>query len=138
MLLTNEQKQMIAMACIVFMGVAAFWLARDFRPDEGHLPDPQIADVKEHVAKYFADPKAQVVEISEGVLWRDSLYRNVKIRHLNAMGGYIFTHLIAQFDGDVIWEATTFDKTFGDESSEDRMALARAIDSAEKIDVRGN
>lgn len=146
MKLTSELKQILAMAVIVLIGVAAFWLARDFRASPVEAPaavDPEIVALKEHVAKHFADPDAEVTEVSAPVLWHNERWRLATVRAMNAQGGRVIDSYTVRFkDGDVDLMKTMKEivQDWGAADPNDETlnlrGFAKALDEVERIDVR--
>jgi hypothetical protein len=107
------------------------------------VEDPGIDLVREHVAKIFADPDAELTEVSAPVLWFKEEWRTATVRFINTQGGRVIENYLVRFkDGEVNamkperevfveWaELDPQDKTLN------LKALAKAFDEAEKFDVR--
>ncbi len=143
---TSELRQIIAMAFIVLLGVGAFWLARDFRvttPEASAPVDPEITALKEHVSKNFADPDAEVTEITEPVLWHNERWRAATIRAVNAQGGRVIDSYTVRFKNgsvDLMKTMKEIARDWGGADPDDTIlnlqGFAKALDEVERIDVR--
>lgn len=146
MKLTSELKQILAMAVVVLIGVAAFWLTRDFRVAESEQPavlDPEIIAVKEYVAKHFADPDAEVTEVSGPVVWHKERWRLATVRAVNAQGGRVIDSYTVRFKDGAVDMMKTMKELVRDWGALDPkdetlnlMGFAKALDEVERIDVR--
>jgi hypothetical protein len=137
----GEMRLLLVLAVLAMIGVGVFWAAKEFRPQSEDPMVQQLASLREYVAKNFADPAAEITDVGTVVVWRDYDYRMFKVRHLNAMGGRVFTTWVAEFAGDEVSTAARFEQISSDArskgvSDDEILAFARALDGSQMMDVR--
>jgi len=141
-MLSRDQKYMLAFGAIALLAVLSFSAVNSFKSTMDHdaKNDPQIVSLRDYVAKNFADPDAEITEVSTPVRWHEQTWRSMNLRHVNAMGGRIFSIYAVHYEGDDVWEIKKFDdlilKAATREISDDVAAFIDTLDRVRKIDVR--
>lgn len=141
MKLSRDQKTMLGLGVLALLAVFVFWAATSFSYAKNSSPaeSPQIVALREIVAKAFADPDAEMTEVSSIVSWRGKDWRHLQVRFVNAMGGRVFSSYFVAFDQDVpegLMNEKDFHSMALDMGEAESFAVAKAFDDAEIIDAR--
>ena len=100
--------------------------------------DPQVKELRRFVEKNFADPDSELVTVTEPVDFQGNVWRLVKVRTTNKMGGRIFANYFVQFYRDTpdkFIRDDELDKLPGS-TREESQAFNTAFRGVGEIDVR--